>query len=285
MNFPFEKMSTFFGLAGIIAFTSVLTSCFPGARDGYHIEDGKVVLYKGFPASRYVIEEADSDSFEDINDNYGKDKDRVFYLSHIIPNADPVTFRYLGGSYSKDKNHGYSRDQVISNDGQNFNVVPNPDETSNNVTAQGIAYARDSKHVFKDIMPIEGADPATFRFVPMFNGYYLTHDRHHVYFQDRPMEGVDGSTFRRISEFHFCTKTEAWGLVLGKDVTWHKIPNVDIESFTAAGRYYSKDKNHVYYSDYQAKNADPKTFNETEMHQGKDQYRSYSSGYSAANKN
>ena len=281
----YSKMTPFFVLAGVTAFTFLLTGCFPGARDGYRIEDGKVVLYKGFPASRYVLGEADPESFENINHNYGKDNDRVFYLSRTIPNADPATFEYLGGSYSRDKNHGYSRDQVVSNDGQNFNVVPNPEETASNVTAQGIAYAHDSKNVFKDIMPIEGADPATFRFVPMFNGYYLTHDRHRVYFQDMPMEGVDGATFHRVSEFHFCTKNGAWGLVLGKDVSWGQIPNVDLGSFNAAGKYYAKDKNHVYYSDHEAKDADPKTFRETEMHQGKDQFRSYSSGYSAPNKN
>ena len=283
---PFSgKAAPFLTLSFLIRACLLMTACGPGSRNGYRTESGNVVLYKGFPASRSVIGAADPESFHAINDNYGRDKSKVFYLGYTIPSADPATFEYLGGSYSRDKTHGYSRDQLISNDGVNFGIVPNPDETDTQITAQGIAYAHDSKHVYKDVVIIEGADPASFKYMPMFNGYYLTLDRSRVYFNDQPMENVDGATFRKVSDFHFSSKTGAWGLVLGRDITWNPIANVDLASFAAVGKYYSKDKNHVYYSDYEVKNADPETFRETEYLQAKDKYRSYSSGYSAANKN
>jgi hypothetical protein len=285
MNFLLKKMTAFLVIAGLLAGTLLLKGCGPGARKGYRIENGEVVLYTGFPASRAVVGAADAGSFGEINDEYGKDKNRVFYLGKTIPNADPATFRYLAGSYSKDKNRGYSRDQLISTDGANFNIVPNPNETASNVTAEGIAYAHDSQRVYKDVMTIEGADPATFAVSPMFNGYYLTHDRRRVYFYDQPMEGVDGATFRKVSNFHFSDKNGAWGLVLGRDTFWKPIAKVDIATFSGIGNNYAKDKQRVYFSDFAVKGADPATFEETAYLQGKDKNGTYSSGYRSTDKN
>ena len=278
-------MAAFFIVAGLLAGGLLLTSCGPGARKGYRIENGEVVLYTGFPANRAVIGVADAASFVEINDVYGKDKNRVFYLGRTIPNADPDTFVYLAGSYCKDKNSGYSRDQRISTDAAHFNIVPNPDETATNQSAAGIAYAHDSHRVYKDVMTIDGADPATFAVVPMFNGYYLTHDRRHVYFYDKPLEGVDGATFRKVSSFHFNDKTGAWGLVLGRDIAWKPIAKVDLTTFSGVGDHYAKDKQRVYFSDYAVKGADPATFEETVYLQGKDKNGTYSSGYRATDKN
>ncbi|GAB4008806.1 hypothetical protein GCM10028808_15810 [Spirosoma migulaei] len=285
MNVMLKLMNAFLGLVGLLVGGLVLLSCGPSSRKGYRIEKGDVVLYTGWPANRAVIGEADAASFTAINDEYGKDKNHAFYLGKIIPNSDPITFTYLAGSYSKDKARGYSRDQVISTDGPHFTIVPNPNETATNVSAEGIAYARDSRQVYKDVMPINGADPATFVVVPMFNGYYLTHDSKRVYFQDRPMEGVDGATFRKVSDFNFNDKHGAWGLELGRYTTWKPLEHVDLATFTGVGKYYSKDKQHVYFSNYEVKGADPVTFQETEYLQGKDKYRIYSSGYSATNQN
>ena len=266
-----------------VGFTCIgllLAGCSESLRKGYRIENGEVVLYRGFPASRTVISEADAKSFTSINTEYGKDNTHVFYIGDIIPKADPATFIYLASAYAKDKNYGYSRDQLISSDGAHFVLVPNPNETSANVTSEGIPYAHDSHHVYKDVMPIDGADPATFVFVPMFNGQYLTHDRRRVYFQDKPLEGADGATFRKVSDYHFADSRGAWGLILGREVSWQRIADVDLASFTGVGKNYAKDKQHVYYSNQIVAGADPATFKETDNLQGIDKQGKYSSGSS-----
>ncbi|GAB2579198.1 hypothetical protein GCM10027190_31140 [Spirosoma areae] len=249
-----------FASIGLTLIGLLVTGCGASSRKGYRIEHGDVVFYSGFPATRAIIGAADAESFTAINDNYGKDKSHVFYLTTAIPNADPATFLYLAGSYSKDKNSGYSRDQPISSDGPNFTFVPNPNETPTSVSAEGIAYARDSHRVYKDVMPIDGADPATFVVVPMFNGNYLTHDRRWVYFQDKPMEGVDGATFRKVSDFHFADKQGAWGLVLGRDIFWTPIAKVDVATFSGIEGEYAKDKQRVYLGYDTIAGADPATF-------------------------
>ncbi|MVM39278.1 hypothetical protein GO730_19800 [Spirosoma sp. HMF3257] len=192
MNFLVKKVVGPFASVAITLIGLLVLGCGPSSRRGYRIEKGEVVIYTGWPASRSIIGEADADSFTAINDEYGKDKTHVFYIGKIIPNADPATFEYLSGAYSRDKNNGYSRDKLISTDGPHVKVVPNINDTPTNVTAEGAPYVRDRYRVYKDTFIIEGADPASFVFVPMFNGNYLTHDNRRVYFQDRPIEGADG---------------------------------------------------------------------------------------------
>jgi len=246
-----------------------------GLKSGYKIEDNQVVFYHGFPASRQVISEADPKSFKSINTEYGKDKAQVFYYGKIIPQADPASFQHLAGAYSKDKNYGFTRDEIISEDGAHFSVVPNRNETDNNVTAEGIVYARDRQKVYNGEMAVEGADPATFEFVPMFNGNYLARDRYHVFWHSRPMEGVDGASFKALTEFHFKDKNNAWCLSLGRETGWVIIPGVDLPTFTGLKRFYAKDKNRVYHENQIVEGADVATFEETENHQAKDKNGTY----------
>ncbi|MVM39279.1 hypothetical protein GO730_19805 [Spirosoma sp. HMF3257] len=88
-----------------------------------------------------------------------------------------------------------------------------------------------------------------------------------------------------MSDFNFCDKHSAWGLVLGKDSYWSPIKNVDVDNFSGAGQYYAKDKQRVYFSDHVVKGADPVTFKETTYLQAKDKNRTYSSGFGATNQN
>lgn len=263
MTFIRKIRTAFFILAWIFTGGWLLTGCGKSARKGYRIEDGKVVLYTGFPATQQLLDEADAESFVAINDNFGKDKNHVYYYARIIPKADPATFTYLASAYSKDKNRGYSGDELISNDGAHFNIVPNPNETATSVSAEGIPFAHDSQRVYKDTYIIEGADPATFTMVSMFNGIYLTYDRRRVYFHEQPLAGADGATFRKVSDFHFITKEGAWGLALGRDTHWEPMADVDLATFTGLGKDRARDKNHVYSGNVILKNADPETFTET----------------------
>ncbi|MEO6284308.1 MAG: DKNYY domain-containing protein [Dyadobacter sp.] len=277
-------MASIFIYISLIFVGVYLLSCGPSSWKGYRVEKGEVVIYRGFPASRTIIYEADAKSFTAINDEFGKDKNHAFYLTGIIPEADPATFMYLSGGYSKDKTHGYSRDQLISRDGLNFKIVPDPNEIRPDITMEGSPYAHDSKQVFKDVFVLEGADPATFTFVPMFNGQYLTYDRYRVYFQDKPMEGADGGTFRKVSDFNFADKNAAWGLEMGQYTHWSIIENVDLATFKGIDKNYAKDKNHVYYSAFIVKGADVATFKETGYLLASDKNGIYSSGRPATAK-
>ncbi|MBD2703846.1 DKNYY domain-containing protein [Spirosoma sp. BT702] len=280
MKILFRKLVAYSPLAAIAA---LLFGCSESARSGYRIEDGEVVLYTGFPANRSVVKEANVATFKAINKVYSKDEKQVFYRGQPIAKADPATFEYLAGDYSKDRANGYFQEKRISTDGHHFDIVPNPAETSSNVTAEGIAYARDSRYVYRSTEIVKGADPATFKVVPMFNGNYLTHDRRYIYFHDRPIEGANGQSFRKIAELTFTDGRSVWGLELGKDTYWNRMTDVDITSLKSAGSYYALDKNHVYLGNDQLPDADPDTFEETGYLTGKDKNATYQSRNRSAN--
>ncbi|GAB3504705.1 hypothetical protein GCM10027341_35410 [Spirosoma knui] len=254
-----------------------LNSCGSGTRHGYQIEDGQVILYTGFPAQRTVLLEADARTFQAIRAEYGTDKTHVYYRNQAIAGADPTTFTYLAGSYAKDHKRGYYQNQPISDEGSAFAIVPNPEETPAHVTATGIAYARDNQRVYKGTRVLGGADPATFTFVPMFNGTYLTRDARHVYANDEPLAGVNSLTFVRMSAMHFTDGQNVWGLALGQNTHWQIIPEADVRTFKGAGTYYARDKRRVYFGSKSISSTDPATFQETGYLLAKDKNRTYQS--------
>lgn len=255
-----------------------------GMKSGYKIEEGGVVIYTGFPARRTIVGQADAKTFEALSNEYGKDGKYVFLREKVIPNADPATFKLLGGSYAKDKNHGYTRDEIVSDDAVNFAIVPNRNETASNVAAEGIVYARDSRFVYEGTLTIEGADPATFEFIPMFNGYYICRDKKAIYWQHKPLKGADGQSFLKVTDLYFKDKNHAWALMLGREVTWSIIPEADAATFVGLKKAYSKDRKHVYYENRIVEGADPNTFEETENNGGKDKNRHFQSGVSVPTK-
>lgn len=61
----------------------------------------------------YILEGADVNSFQVIDDYYAKDRFSVFIDFRPISGADPETFEVLGHGYSKDKNNAYYKyDQI-----------------------------------------------------------------------------------------------------------------------------------------------------------------------------
>jgi hypothetical protein len=270
-------------ILSLIGLAFLFDSCGEGARSGYRIEDGVVVLYIGFPAQKSVVDTADANSFTAIDKLYGKDNQHVFYRGQIISNADPASFTYLAGPYAKDNRNGYFQEKIISTDAAHFAIVPNPDETATNVTAEGIAYAHDSHHVYKGTLVLPEADATTFAFVPMFNGNFLTRDVRHVYANDKALTHVDGQSFQRISALNFKDSHMAWGLSPGRETRWLPIPDADLSTFAGIGKYYARDRNRVYFGNEVIPNANPATFEETGYLTAKDKKQSYQSGNIAAN--
>ena len=240
-----------------------LVGCFgPGWRSGYKVEEGQVVHYAGFPARRNPVPEADAKSFRAINNEYGKDKAHVFLRGNILALADPATFQYMVSAYSKDKAHAWWDDKVVTDDAAHFTFIPNPENTPENPNYGGVSYAKDATKVYKHDMEVPGADPATFEYVPMFNGNYLARDKRYVFERGYmvPMKDVDGGTFHKISDVYFRDAHGVWCLALGKDTHFEKIPQADPATFVSIGKWHGKDKSHVFNETHLIEGADPATF-------------------------
>jgi hypothetical protein len=148
------------------------------------------------------IEGADSNTYQILTRNFGRDNFHVFYETQIIPEADISTFAVLQGDgyfYGADRNNfytiGYDRIGVISRKcgdlgligGYYFRCDNNiyhidtllEDADSGTFIPVGVTsnYAKDSKNVYFDGKIVIGADPTTFSIGDGIN----THDSRYTY--------------------------------------------------------------------------------------------------------
>ena len=138
------------------------------------------------------IEDADAKTFQVINENYARDKGRVYYgdtyrkgqeyymIKHsrlrVLDGADPATFRYLNYDYARDKaavfyegvafpvkdvqtfeliDRAFARDRVTGYYQQR--PIPGSDGTS--FTRVDDRYSKDARHVFHSATEPRGTDP------------------------------------------------------------------------------------------------------------------------------
>lgn len=242
----------------LISFLFSSCSC-EGLKSGYYVESDTLMYYSGFPAHAYIVKDADVSSFKSIDKYYGRDNNHVFYREYKVKNADPASFRLLEGFYSKDKNYGFAVGSnapdavmIISNDSDHFEIIPNPEESPMNHTAEGIMYARDSRHVYHGIYIFELADPATFEYIPMRSGsgYNLARDKKHVYWRQKPLEEVDSKTFEKLSDDYFKDANAIWATKIDNrgSSSWTILTDADMSSFKVIDkeRGIARDKNHFY---------------------------------------
>lgn len=68
--------------------------------DAYQVKDGKI--YYRQVGNMREIKDADTDTFEVIDENYAKDGVRVYFRNIIIKDAEAATFEPINEYYSKD---------------------------------------------------------------------------------------------------------------------------------------------------------------------------------------
>jgi hypothetical protein len=139
-----------------------------------------------------LIEGADAKTFQVLNENYAKDKDRVYYgdtyrkgqeyyaIKHsrvkVLDRADPATFRYLNYDYARDKSsvfyegvafaikdigtfelidRAYARDRVTGY----YHQRPIPGSDGASFVVLGSSYSRDARQVFYSTLVPRGTDP------------------------------------------------------------------------------------------------------------------------------
>ncbi|MBS1604591.1 MAG: DKNYY domain-containing protein [Bacteroidetes bacterium] len=127
-----------------------------GCSTGYR-KEGSVIYYEYWnegSGSHKDRLDADPETFEVLkDDNYAKDKQKVFYNGGVIIGADAATFESLDERYARDKNRGYyGRDRILSSRGQTFRVIDDD-------------YSSDGVNVFYDTLPLNVCSVKDFRFV------------------------------------------------------------------------------------------------------------------------
>ncbi len=242
----------------------LLTSCSVGYKN-----DGKEVTWHTWNEgnghnSRKV--DADPETFEVLDDNYGRDKTHAFYRGDIIKGADGQSFRVLEKGYAADAFNVYDSGELIKGaDSATFKVhsyelTEDKNDFYNNGKALNVR-DKSSFEILKDNSGektswgkdryngyylngtvIPNIDYATFHPIdahrPMQSGCYAA-DKHRVFFMGKEVPGADPATFREVDFYLGQDKNRAYQKGEPTQIK-------DYTKLTQLGRVMYSDGTHIY---------------------------------------
>ena len=241
-----------------------LTACSVGYKN-----DGKEVTWHTCNEgnghnSRKV--DADPETFEVLDDNYGRDKAHAFYRGNIIDGADGQSFRVLEKGYAADKSNVYDEGELMKgvdpasfkihsygltedkrdfyNNGKALNVR---DKSSFEIlkysSGENSSWGKDKYNgYYLNGTVIPNIDYATFHPIeannPMQSGCYAA-DKHRVFFMGKEVPSADPATFREVNFYIGQDKHRAYKKGIPTQIK-------DYTKLTRLGRLMYSDGTHIY---------------------------------------
>ena len=199
---------------------------------------------------------ADVDTFQDINREYGKDKDRIYYGKNQIYEADLESFEIVKSDISRDKNFVYrGEDRLYVEDENEIEenkkkwVDPATLRIFNSPSKYIVCYVGDKNGIYyalNDAQKIKGADFNTFEEL----GHSYAKDKNGIYFENRKIKGADVSSFEVLEDGYAKDKSNIYldgKKVKGTNKSTFKIPseNETLKDRNVVG-LLEVDKNNVY---------------------------------------
>lgn len=216
----------------------ILTSCSVGYKN-----DGNEVTWHTWNEgnghnSRKV--DADPETFEVLDDDYGRDKTHAFYCGDIIKGADGLSFRVLEKGYAADASNVYDSGKLLKGaDPASFKVHSYElTEDKNDFYNNGKALNVRDKASFEILKYSSGENSSWGK--DKYNGYYLN---------GTVIPNIDYATFHPIDA---------------------KIP--------VQSGCYAADKYRVFFMGKEIPGADPATFRVVDFYIGQDKNRAYQKG-------
>lgn len=179
----------------------------------------------------------------------------AYYKDKEIQGADILTFQELEDEWAKDKNSVYLEGQKQSYlDPETIKIFPTvyvADKT--NVWVYGTRYHM--KVIKTD------ADPATFSTI----GRGYGKDKNNIYYFEQKIINADTQSFSLLFKTKYLSSGEFVSNWYAKDKNnaYYRsslIPGADVKSFVSLGNSYAKDNYRVYYGETILENADTNTF-------------------------
>ena len=208
---------------------------------GYFIKENAVYF------NRELIKGADSQTFVDLGDIYGKDKNNVYLWGKAIDRAvegystgpmDSTTFKRLRSLYSIDAHSAFwAGTKLIGSDTASFQVLSDD-------------YAMDKNYVYFAQKRVSGVDQDSFKTFPESR---FAADKISLYYWGERIPQGDPTSFRILNYYYAVDKNVAY--LHGK-----KFPVADPTSFHALNFYYAADKDSVYYYKTKLPGIDISTF-------------------------
>jgi hypothetical protein len=214
----------------ILFLTFLLSAC----DAGYQEMGGRWVFIEYNESAGKVVREiegADPATFEPLDREYGRDRQRVYHRQYPIEGADPASFEHVGGLFWKDRYSAYYAAQPIpgsdpdsfrtlrygywSRDEYNVYVGTDPVNPRDLDSFRQISeqWARDDTWFYAQnygkYQPFEELDLATFQ---ILQGAWAK-DCCRVFWLGNVVEGADPATFTTINQFR--GQDKAWTYLMG----------------------------------------------------------------------
>lgn len=177
----------------------------------------------------------------------------AYYRDKVMPRVDISTFQEIGNNWAKDKNHVYWEDQEQAYlDPVTVKVFPH----FYVIDRSGVWLYGTGFHM--KVIKMD-ADQATFSVIS--DGYGK--DKNHIYYSDKIIVDADSESFVLLNKSTYPLEgISSWYAKDVNDAYYRSsaISGADIKSFIFVGGDYAKDKYNVYYQGKVLLNADPKTF-------------------------
>lgn len=217
------KHSKWMYVVATVFISLMLASCTVGYKN-----DGKEVTWHTWNEgnghnSRRV--DADPRTFEELDDDYGRDKTHAFYRGDIIRGADGQSFRVLEKGYAADKFKVYDSGELMEGvdpasfkihsydltedksdfykNGKALNVSDKPSfEILKDKSGENTSWGKDKNNgYYLNGTVIPNIDYATFHPIyaqrPIQSGCYAA-DKHRVFFMGKEIPGADPETFKEV---------------------------------------------------------------------------------------
>lgn len=232
-------------LTGIMSFIKCGSS-------GYKKKDGKV-YFNG--------KEITDKSFVVLNDAFAKDSATAYFKNYPVSSADVATFEAVDENYAKDKNKVYYCDEY--REGQNYYLTKRQtvdvieDAQPASFVSLEYGYAKDNKNAYFEGITFKVKDVASLKSI----NRYFAKDDVHAYLNQKAIDGSDGKSFEVTDDSY----AKDAGHIYFYGYPGDKNHNVVVipcnrETFSILDYTYSKDNNSVFFEGKKMDGVDAATF-------------------------
>lgn len=217
----------------------------------YYFKDKNSIYYED-SGNLHKIENADLKTFKDLDYNFAKDKNNIYYKNKKLDGIDAASFEKIGGNYYKD-------DKNLYYFGENeFKKIDGSDPNSFEYDNENYTFiAKDKNNVYFDGEKVKGIDVKSAEGI---DGLWIK-DKNSVFYQGKKLEKISSNNFNYFNggisyDKILVDKNGAYKLLENENQKDKIIPldskNIDlktlerIESSMDSSNYF-KDKNGVYF--------------------------------------
>jgi len=176
----------------------------------------------------------DRDSFEEVGNNYWKDKNLVYfeYETSLRPlkGSTLKDFIYLNSPYARDSQFAYYYGKPIRSCKSPKNLKMT---TSNNKL-----FAQDKDNIYYEGAALKNSDPATWT----FDEDQFSHDSNSVYYCSSKLPRVNIESWKRVSGVYSKDKSSVYYM-------WFKLKDAQSKTWLLIGNNFSRDSNNLYFTD------------------------------------